>query len=255
MKKRIAIIVGHSIDNQGAIAYNGISEYEFNKQVSEYMDEEIDENSPIIIDIFWRDWTGMTFDDLIYEINIRKEYDMSLELHFNSFFQTVKGCECLILKDAKEESRIFADILTDELQKEYGINQRHKIKVYDEKKQSYLIDGVKEVGEGDRGWYNLEDLDMQANIPINLLFEPCFGNMETEQSKLIIEDPKRYAKFLVRTIKNKLYKFDDLKTTIQCIGYMYKKDDEDFVVVSDHKLVDHTYKYIGKIPIKGKVIK
>lgn len=87
--KKIAIIVGHCKKEPGAYHKTVGSEFEYNSKVAEYLKD--------IADIFYYD----NFDKG-YETTIKldmypktKNYDLVLELHFNSFNKEANGCEAL----------------------------------------------------------------------------------------------------------------------------------------------------------------
>src|SRR4030042_5285720 len=243
MTINIGIIVGHTKKSSGAVAYNGVSEYTFNSLVVDYINKLHIDNDLIRYHIFRRD-NEETLEMIARNVELVK-CDLSLELHFNSTVGTAKGCECLISNvDFHSNDEKYANILTDKLAHEYGIVQRHIYK-YSIGSCSYVIDGVKRIINGDRGWHNLFVMKTIGKVKAALLFEPCFAHMNTSESKSIIENPERYANFLVSNItdmmgcktdnKNSYGGVDtkDIYTHIKCTGFVYRKPDDDFVVVSN----------------------
>ena len=175
--KRISIIVGHTKESQGAINYKGESEYAFNSRIAEKVAKHIKRiNSEVEVRIFFRDGIGRSG-----VANLVKEWkaDISIELHFNSFKEKAYGIEILVLhKDIV--SMMAADAITDELADKFQLRER-------------CHDGVRLLNDGERGYYNLKLLQ---SIPLVMLIEPCFANIETSESRAIFEDEDKYAVIL-----------------------------------------------------------
>lgn len=175
--KRISLIVGHTQKNHGASNYLGQTEYHWNSMIAAKVTNYIrDKTSMAEVKIFFRDRIGRFG---VAQVITNWKADLSLELHFNSFKTKAYGCEILTLKGDAESLRI-ADHLSDELSLMFSLKQRDG-------------DGVRELIDGDLGYYNLKILE---SIPIAMLVEPCFANIKTAESAAIFEDPDKYAELL-----------------------------------------------------------
>lgn len=205
----LAIIVGHSKNKQGSSSYKGVSEYVFNSKIASMMTDLLKEYSDEVEwRIFYRDDVGIYgVAELVYEW--KRDCDLTLELHFNSFKKPARGCEVLVNENASNIERciFYADIITDELAKEYGIIQRNVTADHD---------GIRFVGEGDRGYKNLSVMQ-EATAKCSLLIEPCFANFETLEAKLIIDNPNRYAEFLVSAICDKLFRVEKNEVVVKIV--------------------------------------
>lgn len=265
----VLVIVGHSKTSQGAVAYNGLTEYEFNKDVANTMLEYNSKYSKIHFDVEYRDKNGFTgIINRVVDSGIL--YDMSIELHFNSFNGTARGCECLVMdENVDDRCVIFADILTDSLSREYGIKERRVLyKDVPGWSRKIYIDGVRLVSNGDRGYANLYQVNIKAGILVNLLIEPCFANLKTYESESIIEQPDRYGMFLARTIAEDIYgispeinedmDYDEYGSrnlrgdsdiyNIDTMVNVYSSEPNGAIIISSRKLYDRNYKYIATVP-------
>ena len=174
--KKLAIIVGHTQRSQGATNYLGESEYTFNSRIAKMMTEYIYgkyDIKNIRVKVFYRDVIGRSGVAALV-----KDWraDLSMELHFNSFKKKAYGCEILTLAHDTDSIEV-ADKITDEIAEKFCLRERHD-------------DGVKELSDGDRGYYNLKLLE---SLPLVMLIEPCFANMKTAESIAIFEDERKYA--------------------------------------------------------------
>lgn len=169
--RKVAIIVGHNKDEQGAWNYLHETEYEFNsyigKRVNQYFKDEVQ--------LFLKDGEWEQSLDHYHP-------DLVIELHFNSYQTKAYGCEALALKSDHKAIKTAENLLR-------SFESRFKIRSR----------GVKFVSHGDRGYRNLISYSYPA-----ILFEPCFANFFTKDSKKIIEDPENYISFLKDFISTEL---------------------------------------------------
>jgi hypothetical protein len=203
--KKLAIIVGHTKNSPGATSYNNVKEYFFNKAVSFFMISFLKKYEDLKYEIFFRDKIGI--QGVARQISEQlPECDISLELHFNSFKESVRGCEILVHEEDNnsEETIKIADLITDKLSEEYGIPQRHQRKKYN---------GVLLVSSKDPGASNLK-YTINRGVKHCMLIEPCFANHKILDAQLIIEDPERYAKFLATTICENVFGLKEKETKV-----------------------------------------
>lgn len=175
---RIAILIGHSKENQGARSFLGLSEFEFNSLIAEKV-QRVFSTTQL-----------RTFEK---EGNFVKEVqsyapDLLIELHFNAFSQPILGCEALSLYgNRKAHAEILSFLQLFNLR--FGIEPREV---------KFLKSG------NDRGYQNLKPF---KNLNC-FIFEPCFGNFKTEDSLKIIGNPDAYAKFLIEYCNSSLSKVE-----------------------------------------------
>jgi len=180
--KKVVLLIGHNKDSQGALDYNGTSEYTFNKIVASKVQENL----------YGDIWT-FTKGEYNYE-SIRKiNPDLVIELHFNSYPGPIFGSECIVLNDEKcfEAATHFQKYFN----KRFDISSR-EIKVV--------------MGRHQRGYKNLLKL---GGIP-SFIFEPCFANFETIDSEKIIGNPDDYVDFLTDYISFYLGKQDKVNYNV-----------------------------------------
>lgn len=172
--KRIALIVGHKLTAQGAVNYLNETEFEFNLKIAHYVNQWFSsENYQFFVKS-----TG--YVKKVKEFNP----DLIIELHFNAFSLKAYGCEALALKSSPEGIQEAKNFIGE-------FNKRFRIKKRE----------VQELqSKFQRGYPNFNGL---RNIPM-FLFEPCFANFETKDSKKIIGNWQDYGQFLVDYINFKL---------------------------------------------------
>lgn len=194
--KKIGIIVGHNTRSQGAKAFNGITEYEFNKIVWHML---------TMMDRYRIDWPikrvaskaiprafELVFfsledgrDSLISSLNRRKIHAM-IELHFNGFKEVARGVECLYLEGTEGEG--VASHVSGCISNHYGSKLRGE-------------NGAVKLSKGDRGSYNLKTM-AKAGVKAPIIVEPCFANFKTKESKAVIGNPLEYANVLYKAIES-----------------------------------------------------
>lgn len=191
---KLGVILGHTKSSQGAVAYNGQTEYVWNGKVCDEIVIAAGKYPSLEVKIEKRDSGGVSG-----AAKRLKAWgaEMCLELHFNSFTSAAYGCECLVLA-GDVTSTIHADLLTDALQKKYGFKERNVTRILP---PSYDGDGVLEIKSGGRGYGNLKAAK-DAGIKVAILLEPTFLNKKTSESEKIINDQKGYAEMIVKHFAN-----------------------------------------------------
>lgn len=162
--KKLALVVGHNKEDQGAYNYLNETEYVFNSYIAHR------------VNMYFGDEVQMFLkDDEWKEALAKYSPQFLIELHFNAFSKKAYGCEGLTIKTSEAW-----DKLLENFSKEFNIKNR----------------GLKELTQcTDRGWKNL----VQYRCPA-IIFEPCFANFKTEDSEKIIENPEKYIQFLKQEI-------------------------------------------------------
>jgi len=184
---KIALVVGHTERNQGALSYNGRREWEWNKKVADEILIYMSKAYPkFMVKTFYR-------PDMLYRASVQEvgrqigefKADISLELHFNSIGHEIDafGCEVLINQNAREFDDNFyaADKLSDALAREFSLKQRAK-------------DGVVILKEGKRGYYNIK-YPLDYGTKIALLVEPMFAGTKTHESEQFFETEVGIARY------------------------------------------------------------
>jgi N-acetylmuramoyl-L-alanine amidase len=161
---KVAIVVGHDKVEQGAFS-NLLkkSEFAYNSEVAKLTGW----------DTYFRDTKG-GYSTKIAELSKRindKNYDLVIELHFNSFNAVVNGCEALYFKGSVKGQR-FAEMFVSRIVQEYGTFPR----------------GAKSRIVTDLGGLFLKSI----NAPC-IILEPFFGdNKET----LLFKCESKYAEII-----------------------------------------------------------
>lgn len=187
---KLGVIVGHTKKAQGAVAFNGQSEYVWNSKVAEYM-QFIAKSKYRNFEVFveFRDIGGVTG---AAQRLAAKGVTHCIELHFNAFTKAAYGCEVLVLAD-DTLSTTHADLLTDALNKKYAFKERGVSKILG---PSFDGDGILVTKSGMNGFGNLVAVK-NAGIKVRLLIEPTFMNIKTIESEKIINDQMGYADLII----------------------------------------------------------
>lgn len=171
--KRIAIIIGHGHGDSGAVGYKGVKEFDYNSKVAKYIQEKVKSKE---IKLFWRGALGIT--GVNGAVRVWND-DLSIELHCNSADTMAFGCEVLTLSNDKVSIK-----MGQRFAQQFCARFNRRIR---------NSDGVKELGERDRGHYSLE---LVNDPPPSILVEPFFLNNPQEW----IEHDE-YGQFLVEFIE------------------------------------------------------
>lgn len=177
---KLAIVIGHSAKSQGAVLYNGMTEWSFHQEL---IHNHLQGMLPGVVSefqVFWRS-SDMHYEAAIRDLTTRVNNwnaEFVIELHVNAYdgITVVKGCEYL---HRKTDYKGFA--LGE-------IWQRKVSNLLKIQKRAPRAEG--------RGLYNIEKYMCPA-----VLLEPCFGDVEHRESRAVIGDPAKYAQILVECLK------------------------------------------------------
>lgn len=190
--KKIAIIVGHTKDAQGAATYKvggaHIPEYTWNTARAKEIAQHINQQYPSKdVKIFYRDGVGISG---VAKLVGQWKPDVSLELHFNSIGhdKDAFGSEMLIV-DGDDLSADISANLIGEVSRKFNTKLRNRYTT----KAGKDYRGIKALKKGDRGYYNIKYVKNQG-VKVAMLIEPFFAGTKTEESKQFIEDPQKYSK-------------------------------------------------------------
>lgn len=168
---KAAIIIGHSKESPGAYStYLRSSEYTYNSEVAAYLS--------CIADVYKRPDNGgykSQMKRLASEIN-QKDYDLVIELHFNSFNGKAEGCETISYPGSS--SLVFGEKYCKDISECYLTENR----------------GAKEANPQSRGWWFLAYMKAPA-----IIVEPFFGDNE---ESLKFENAGKYAEVMKQLINN-----------------------------------------------------
>jgi|DEB0MinimDraft_4_1074332.scaffolds.fasta_scaffold00223_17 N-acetylmuramoyl-L-alanine amidase len=184
MSKKLAIIVGHNSQKQGAVrADNGQSEFEFNtglaKCIHAYADASVESQ------IFFRK-PGVGYPQEV--IDVYKEVDQwgadaAIELHFNAAGKTATGTE--VLSSGTPGSMALAGYVQDKMVDALGLPDR----------------GVKVRADGGRGSRSL----MAGKAP-TILIEPFFGSNPKNCAK--VDEPQEVEDLAYAIVQGALQYFE-----------------------------------------------
>ena len=159
---KVALVIGHHKNSKGALSkYFGVREFDFYSDVITYMTSEFD--------VYHHNHNigGYTtrIKDTAKRLN-KKEYDLVIELHFNSFFKpTANGCETLYYYASKKGLN-YAKMFSKHVASRTGIKLRHG--------------GIKSLSNRhDRGFASV----YYPKAP-TILIEPFFGSSNDDCSKI-----------------------------------------------------------------------
>jgi len=179
-RPKICLIVPHDEKEQGAISYNGISEFKYGKFVAEEVFLRLGEYD---CEVYAFTKNGHDYSN-ITEKYPKMFFDVSIELHFNSFYKPAFGMEALLLSDSKEETVKFVDRFTDFISQELDIKERRNVLWAD---FNLPTDGISRISRNQRGAVCLRAM-ADSNVAKHVfLFEPAFCNKETADSRKLFE--------------------------------------------------------------------
>jgi len=183
----IGLVIGHNENAQGATNYLGESEWTFNKRIAHKLHISLADEG-IQSAILFRPNSGGYTHECNYTAKelVRLGCKMSLHLHFNSAGPTARGCEVLVLDTPEQEDNVLADSISDILNEEYGIKERHD-------------DGILVINRSHNGYGMLHAAYSNGILPA--LVEPCFADHATSESVVIFEQEDLYVDALARAIK------------------------------------------------------
>jgi N-acetylmuramoyl-L-alanine amidase len=159
----IAIVIGHDSKSPGAVSkYLGLSEYIYHSEVASSLST--------VADILKRpNARGYTAQMQALQEEVKDcDYDLIIELHFNSFNSIANGTETVTYK-GNERSKEYGKQFNEIIAKKFNVKNR----------------GEKEVTNGGRGFGFLSLMPCDA-----IILEPFFGD---NGESLNFKDPKEYA--------------------------------------------------------------
>jgi N-acetylmuramoyl-L-alanine amidase len=174
--KRLAIIIGHTEQHQGAFALAPISqhEYTFNRGIAQAM-EMAAASQGIAVRTFFRDGVGISG---AYQAAVAFDPDGIIELHFNAASAAARGTETLCSED-HPGSKELADLV-----------QKSMVTVFN--RTGSRDRGVKVLRPGDRGFGNVSAAPSAPSV----LVEPFFGSNASD-CQLAFDRTAEYAEGLV----------------------------------------------------------
>jgi N-acetylmuramoyl-L-alanine amidase len=186
IKKRFALIPGHTRSLYGTETYKGEHEFDWNNDVINMIVKELSSDK---IHIVYRNDLkyGPAMVDLAKQckdLNI----DVAIEFHLNAAgIPSARGCEMLV-SERKNNLIKARQIIT-------AFSSQFKIKLRHDK-------GIKKLKDDERGGgfvREMEKIGVDAYLP-----EPFFCDYKTEDSAQFIESggKEKYAKFWINQIKN-----------------------------------------------------
>lgn len=175
---KVALVIGHHKKVKGALSkYFGMREFDFYSEVVKNIDI-------CPTDIYFHDENISGYTTRIKNTSKKlnnKNYDLVIEMHFNSFNKKANGCETLYFYNSKK-SRYLAGKFSKVVNRMTGIKLRHE--------------GLKALANRkDRGFASV----YYPKAP-TILIEPFFGDNENDCAK--IKNPKNLALIIEQFIKN-----------------------------------------------------
>lgn len=171
-KEKIAIYIGHTPKgDKGAFSKHlNLSEYDYNLKVA----TELEKLNPNNYDIF-----SHTIQDYysrqVAMADKTKNYNVVLELHFNSAGETANGTENLYFYNSKNGKRL-SEILSNRISEKFCTKLRG-------------VNGTKAlINKSDRGYWFV-----RLSKPVAVIVEPFFGSNE---EALKFKNPKDLAQVI-----------------------------------------------------------
>ena len=183
----VALVIGHSEKDQGAINYLGETEYLFNKRISRKIARKLNDRKVGSV-IVKRPPMGSYTEQVRFVLNELRliKPTLSVHLHFNSSEGKVRGCEVLVL-DGDKRAKLAADYITDFFNHEWKFRERGD-------------DGTQIIGRGERGFHMLSAMSSANITPV--LIEPCFGSWRNKESIVVFEREDQYVDALPDVLNN-----------------------------------------------------
>lgn len=185
--KKIAIVVGHNKQSQGAVRKDtGETEFSYNSRLAKYIKAASDND----VEVFFRQKGGGYVAELarVYNDTDRWKADVTVELHFNSAgTPNASGTETF--SSGSRKSLILAEEVQMEMVDELGLNDRG-IKIRNSRTKG-------------RGYRSLVLGDAPA-----ILIEPFFGSSTKGQQATDSDfEQQRLAEAIAEGINNALERF------------------------------------------------
>lgn len=183
--KRVVIVVGHHLKAQGAKNYKGESEWSFNKRIAQALSDKLMAHGLDSTVIFRP--PGLSYSQQVDSVKERVSQidpQACVCLHFNSANVLANGLEILIAKGSK--GKRLAWYMADRLNHLLGLSKRHG-------------DGILPIEKGHGGYKMLRSISGGKRAAV--LVEPCFANLETEESKAVFDQEDKYVMALSYAIR------------------------------------------------------
>lgn len=204
MKKiKVALVPGHSFEDQNFTLWTGETEWSIGKRACEFIKDYWDANY-INIDskLFHR------HKEKYYSSEMKKvakaieawhsKVDLVFEHHVNAFKRIALGCEGLVDQHNEMAAR-FVDKMTDEFSEAFMVKERNRW----EFENGERGDGVKKTTKSTRGGAAMYYYD-KYGAEMSFIWEGCFGNMKHGESIRVFEDDIAYFKWLAEYMGNAL---------------------------------------------------
>ena len=217
--KKVGIICGHSNAAQGARAYNGQSEFQFNYKVMNDVQEILSLRQDIEIFTFVK--SGLNYSDINFAYEANGGMDLSLELHFNAFYRPAFGMEMLVMDGYKPTIGLAQDFC-EAMSCKNGITKRHE-------------EGAYPIGRHSRGAVCLRNIQHAKHV---MLYEPAFCNTNNQDSVKIIGDPDGYAKDLAQSIVDVLCEEKPVQEVVEISEFMEVRDDVVAALSKFNKIIE-----------------
>lgn len=173
---KVAIVIGHTEQAKGATSPVVEQEWDYNKKVA----EQLVLLNPKRYKVFYHKQVGKYdyYKQQVATMTLvnKEDFDLVIELHYNSFNAVSNGTETLYYKGSKKGEK-YAEIFTKVITEDFGTKNR----------------GNKGITKGTNGYWALALPKAPA-----LILEPFFGSNPLESDKF--KDHKKYAQSINKAV-------------------------------------------------------
>lgn len=185
-RSKVAIVIGHSENHPGAKNYLDEYEYQFNTRIATKLATKLlDFHLNSLMISRENDETYRGFCSEVDEAIRDNDIKVTMHLHFNSYTESAKGCEVLMLETDSKLDNLIGHKIADTLHEQYGFKLRgdRGLKYLTKRKRGYpMLKAVKDAGA------------------VGVIVEPTFGHVRHNESKMIFENEDKYVDVLVDSI-------------------------------------------------------
>jgi N-acetylmuramoyl-L-alanine amidase len=172
--KKVAVIIGHCDDNEGALSKAVGTEFDFNTKISEKLTDVAD---IFFYDSFDKGYTRTIIEDMAPKT---KDYKLVLELHFNDFSNHEANGVCALYFHTNRHGKAIGEKYCSLMREEF---------------KSYVRGAIPLKDASQRGFAGIA-----YQKPTTLILEPFFGNNK-EAFKFDDEsEQERYANVIKKLI-------------------------------------------------------
>lgn len=176
-KNKVAIVIGHTNLRKGACSEVVECEFNYNRKVAQCLSD--------VCDIYYYDSYNLGYKSMVKR-NAKKmnknDYDLVLELHYNSAVPQANGCEVFYYFNNSEGKKLAGE-LSEMISQTFDVKDR----------------GAKAmVSKRQRGFWAL-----YYPIATTLLLEPFFGSNTEDATKF--KDDEEYSRMIRKFLKQKNY--------------------------------------------------